>query len=1041
MRITGPSGTEYTWDKPTPPTDEDWKALQAFDAKQPKKNARTIWDKLGVANAPVPKPNLGAMAGASVGRAIKAATPAPDYNRNWVGLSSQPASVQTAQKVASDVQQGVADVVGKLPRPLQIVLGNAFGSVAGNLRGISQAKNEKEALAPFQNAVAAPFTLPVEAGMEGAILGAPDASLTQRAGAAANLYRDLGFPGAGKVLGPALRSIRKGPPPVLPGQVGPPELVGPPEAPAKTPKVPYDVAAGPNLISTPAQGKAILNASARAQEAGLPGTALGQTKTGFIRNNWKAVVQKDIDAIDAQLAPGQGKLPDADIAALTQARKLAVQALLAEEPTPVLAHEIGAHYDALTASAGKRPLYSIKAKAPAVEPVPTQKTPAAPGAPETPIQAPEVPARKAGRTRADALDDFNRKLEAIKAKKGAGGPGAFGGEQLSDLLEAGTYLVEAGVRGSAEWTAQMVKHFGDAVRPHLSQLYLQAHAKAEDPVSRFHKAITEAEPLGREEWDVLQKSQRAAQTGKSAALMQKAMDAGENPLSGAYGGAKGKFPRPDFKPIEVHPDDLKQLRQMALDHPGFQHWDQVHTLEALDDALSGKVPTESGMRHIAKVYGPDVVDGLLTKRTTGNKVVDFLLALKRFNLISGPGILGKMTSSAAATALTAPVEDLLGASLRKTAIGKAAPWEAGSAGAGYWKVAKGLIKHAAEFDSGSAGDAWAMLKTGENELSTKFGSPVGGVEQAANGKLGFIGRLHGAIMTPLQRLSYLKSIGSRMDAFAKSGTAPSIELVEKAHLGAYQDSLQAVFRNDNQATALFQEGIKAASSSKLGRPLTKLAQAELAPIFNVPSNVVGRTAEYTGLPAAYNTLKLVTERGFSKLAPEDAAKVLRAYKRGGIGAGLMGLGYLAPHLMDWLPASMKHTPAFQAYNMGQTAHDAGSFGEGATKIMGGLAQETPVLGNTVEDAHRFLRGSWDEKGKVLGQHVQGYIPLSSAAGYVARTLDKPGGPSLTGDTNQRAPKGFWDELFEGVPVMRETVPLRGRSLVPKPPTVRVPEPR
>lgn len=515
------------------------------------------------------------------------------------------------------------------------------------------------------------------------------------------------------------------------------------------------------------------------------------------------------------------------------------------------------------------------------------------------------------RTAADAMADFQR---LVGEAKGSGSAGVMGGEKVSKYIEAGGYLLEAGVRTAKEWGEQMVHHFGEEIRPHLDDIW--------EKVNR--------------------------------------------------------------------PKSTTEFKQPPASEPD---------------------PFETAN---------------VKKGTPAERAADLALAYHRFNLLSGPGIVGKMATSAVQTAVTTPIEDIFGAAVGKLnpTLAAKSPWEGNPKGiVNAWKGFKDLFTKDANFESSSVKDALTMLKSGKNELEKKFGQSYGGQEMGNGGFLNFFGRLHGAAMTPLQRSAYIRALGNRMDGMASSLVAPTKEALDTAAKGAYQDSLQAIFRNDSKATQMFKD-IMNVTESHIGKPAATLGKAVAAPIVSVPVNVAGRMAEYTQLGSAYQTIKMMARGGAKSLTPEEAAAVMRAYKRGGVGAGLTALGYFAPQVVDKLPGPVKHNPAVQAMVIGKMIRESKNAGDTANQIKNQVVQNVPLSGLAGSVADATGRDT-NATGKAIGQQVAGWSPASGALGYIARTLDKKGGPSLTGDTNKRSSRGFRDEIKQGLPVIRAQGPLAG----------------
>lgn len=109
--ITAPSGNVYTWTKSTPPTAEDWAAIQAFDKQQQSKVSSTIKNPLGN-----PKPlDLGGTPQFNTGLGGGVASPQSGVSDVGAGLSqseanSPPTAATGVMSALPSTQAGVAEI-------------------------------------------------------------------------------------------------------------------------------------------------------------------------------------------------------------------------------------------------------------------------------------------------------------------------------------------------------------------------------------------------------------------------------------------------------------------------------------------------------------------------------------------------------------------------------------------------------------------------------------------------------------------------------------------------------------------------------------------------------------------------------------------------------------------------------------------------------------------------------------------------------------------------------------------------------------------
>lgn len=327
--------------------------------------------------------------------------------------------------------------------------------------------------------------------------------------------------------------------------------------------------------------------------------------------------------------------------------------------------------------------------------------------------------------------------------------------------------------------------------------------------------------------------------------------------------------------------------------------------------------------------------------------VELLSRVQRFSILSGPSVFGKLGVATASHSLITPIEDLVGVGAGKLS---------GLKGVEATASLRGDVAAVKEFFKKETWrDVWSKAKGQGNTLGNAYGT-----EKFKGGPVWeFFGNLHGAVKTPLQRAAFQKEAIKMTDFLASKGvdvTKPEVITSITAH--AYQKSLEAILMNDSKAV---QQARKIIDSipHKVGQTI--------APIVRVPINFAGRTGEYiAGLP--YGAGKQILAK-ISKTPLDEAAQnaILRAYKRGSVGAALGVVGFYHPDLTDDLPSWAKHTPVVETLALG-----------GALRK--GWEQADHTKKGTTSDTFTHLGSAVYHAGNEYAQNLPGLETVSKVLG-------------------------------------------------------------
>lgn len=346
-----------------------------------------------------------------------------------------------------------------------------------------------------------------------------------------------------------------------------------------------------------------------------------------------------------------------------------------------------------------------------------------------------------------------------------------------------------------------------------------------------------------------------------------------------------------------------------------------------------------------------------------------------------------------------------------------------------------------------ARDAWQTFRTGKSELDIrhKAGSPT-------RTWLDMQFSLHDALKAPAVRNEYTRSYLQRTNAATMRGedvTSPASILERQT--AAYVDAQRAKFRGENWLVDTTNRALTPKPGASLGEFVAKkFVKGAVVPVLRIPTNIVTETGQHifgvgTG---TYGAIRAYA-RGIETLKPAEADLIMRQFKRGSLGLGLLALGYFKPDMAGGyyqddekkrregepkvgavklggveLPAWTQHNPLLQTLQFGATVrrvedslHKGEPRGIGAGALAGvfGLAEETPQGKAAQEAAQSF---SAKERGWFLGQSLKS-LTVPQLVQWLAGTLDVD---PQTGEPVKRRPEGVLEHVKTGLPWLRPQVP-------------------
>jgi hypothetical protein len=446
----------------------------------------------------------------------------------------------------------------------------------------------------------------------------------------------------------------------------------------------------------------------------------------------------------------------------------------------------------------------------------------------------------------------------------------------------------------------------------------------------------------------------------------------------------------------------------------------------------------------------------LAQRSRWQKIGDAFVKVERAFKLSSPVVFGKLSAAALTRVVTTGTEESVGAVLGQipgiAEVARQAPREGGI---NVRAMAKALRQGITE----GIQDAVKTAKTGMTDLDVVLGNKGGMDPDWMN----LLGQMHGALKAPIKRAEFSLSLEKRLAWNIRNGIDVTDPLVQtRIMTEALNDGYRSIFMQHGFSADMFNQFVGMLEQSKK-YPVAGFASAKmlrfLLPIVRVPMNIVGETLTGVhGVPTASARVMFHIVKGdLDRLPHEVSDSIMRQFKKGFIGAGLMAIGYFNPQMVggyDWrerrrigavktsgfqvdgvdIPRWMTHAPWFELMQIGATIRhvkdqhvmsDTGlgysekqsrGVSEGLWAAGLGLVDETPFYGEMVRAAQ--LSGYPGQRNRFVGELLRGTLvpqAVSQAAAWTDPLGNEPG--------LKRHPATIGQHVEYGIPGLRENVPV------------------
>lgn len=445
------------------------------------------------------------------------------------------------------------------------------------------------------------------------------------------------------------------------------------------------------------------------------------------------------------------------------------------------------------------------------------------------------------------------------------------------------------------------------------------------------------------------------------------------------------------------------------------------------------------------------------------KGLDFGARFVRGAVLSSPVTFAKLAAATIQQGLVHPMDEMAGSIIKRALPGLAA--KAPIEGSGFSaKTSARAIASGIMDGWKDAKDILSKEKGHQSDLDATYGK--GG---HAAGFLELPGIFHGAEKSFLKRGMFTYAMEKQAQYALDHGLDVSDPLVQmRMGIEAYKYANRKIFQEDNRLSTAFKRGLGALTEKDAvtGRVSPESIAAHTAaramlPVAKVGTNIIAQTfARALGGPKGLWEAGGAYRRGLENLKPEEADMIMRHLKQGSVGGALLLAGYFLPHIFggqyqagekrkpndlkpgeinaggklpQWvspsgnIPEYLLHGPAAEVAqfgsSIGRIAHsperkgalDEKGVPEGALEAVLGLTSETPYIKEGIDAVKAFKP---DERIHWAGGFAQSAVP--QAVQFAARKMDT----NATGATNTRNPGTILEHVKQGIPGLRETVPMK-----------------
>ena len=446
------------------------------------------------------------------------------------------------------------------------------------------------------------------------------------------------------------------------------------------------------------------------------------------------------------------------------------------------------------------------------------------------------------------------------------------------------------------------------------------------------------------------------------------------------------------------------------------------------------------------------------RRSKPEKAIDMLVELRRASILSSLTVGRTLTEAGAFRGVQMRAEALTGSVLSHLPGVKNIAAESKMDKS--FSVSKELGALVKAWTDGFH-DAYQRIKYGQADIDILQGAKGKGMQEYLNDipVLRYIGHMHFALKSVVFRDAYERYLAYRIPVENEAGTLGDGMRVRNE---AYEYALRQILQNDNSIVKEYQRIVNkwdknaSESGSITGKALVGIVKAEI-PIVKVPTNMVAEVIEHVAglaMPLGNKNFWRAIKSEAYKLPPEHAEIVMRQFRKGAIGAGMMALGFFMRNYIGglYVEADKKakgnlnfgeerigdvsyqgnhiHSALMRAIDYGATV---GHIFDSGTKGVGGFTDAAAVSAlGLVRDVPQFgFMGDITRIGQpgafqhFKSQQMESFEQIG-AVSSIARMMDAQKGSRnavnfYAGEVNKRYPRTIKEHFFTGIPYLRQEV--------------------
>lgn len=492
-------------------------------------------------------------------------------------------------------------------------------------------------------------------------------------------------------------------------------------------------------------------------------------------------------------------------------------------------------------------------------------------------------------------------------------------------------------------------------------------------------------------------------------------------------------------------DEAKKRTQTLIDEYERKIAEKDYSVRKLDPIKpdADLINKQAELKRVRKKWEQAKREAEYANRKAWQKALDKFVRWERAFKLSSPVVFGKLAAAALTRVATTAAEEVVGAGLGVLpgirTVARQAPREGGI-------NVRAMAKSLASAVTKGMADAAQTARKGAADIDVVYGEKLVDKDWA-----NFFGQLHGMMKAPIKRAEFELSLAKRIEFNKRLGVDVTDKLVmTRLITEALNDGYRSIFMQRGFSSDMFNTLVGIIEKSKkypMAGEISARTLRFLLPVVRVPANIVAEAATgiYGAPLASARTMTAAVRGTLGTLDPVIADLIMRQWKKGSIGLGLMAIGYFNPQIfggLDWrekrqpgatkvagiqiggvdIPRWATHAPWFELMQLGATIRhvkdqhvsktgETKGISEGLWAAGLGLIEETPFV-NEMLHADKLFDPA--KRSQFLGEMARGTL--------IPQIFQQAA--AMTDSGSQRKPRNVVEHLEMGIPGLRQNVPLK-----------------